>query len=191
MTAAQVREGAPRVGKGAPEVPDAEAAGRRVEAVLDRLAQTGDRAACRAAEELVRALMEFYGAGLSRVLALAGQGGRQAVERLLDDELVSGMLVLHDLHPEGVEARIARALRALPGGPVELVGFDAATGVLRLRTAATGGCGCGGGTEASRQAVEDALACFAAEVTRVELEPASGGPVLLQIGPRPGAAGPS
>jgi Fe-S cluster biogenesis protein NfuA len=170
-------------------VPNAEAAGRRVDAVLDRLAQTGDRAACRAAEELVRALMEFYGAGLARVLALAGQDGPQAVERLLGDELVSGMLVLHDLHPEGVEARIARALRALPGGPVELVGFDPASGVLRLRAASSGGCGCGGGTEASRQVVEDALACFAAEVTRVELEPAGGGPVLLQIGPRPGAAG--
>lgn len=165
---------------------DAEQAGRRVEEVLDRLAATGDRTACAAAEELVRALLDFYGAGLARVVSQARQAGPQAVERLLDDDLVSGMLVLHGLHPEGVEARIGRALGRLPGGPVELLGFDQDTGVLRLRSTATGGCGCQGGQAQDPRAVEDALACFADEVTRVELEPASpaGEPVLLQISSR-------
>ncbi|MFI0720604.1 hypothetical protein [Streptomyces sp. NPDC021224] len=177
-------------------VRDAETAGRRVEDVLDRLAATGDRAACEAAEDLVRTLMDFYGAGLARVLELVRRQGPQAVEQLLGDDLVSGMLVLHDLHPEDLTARITRALGRLPGGPVELTGFDPDTGVLRLRSApASGGCGCSGGApagDAARQAVEDALACFAAEVTRVELEPAGPGePVLLQIGARPGAAGAS
>ncbi|MFI0941396.1 hypothetical protein [Streptomyces sp. NPDC021020] len=178
-------------------VRDAEAAGRRVEDILDRLAATGDRAVCEAAEDLVRTVMDFYGAGLARVLELAGQQGPRAVEGLLGDDLVSGMLVLHDLHPEDLAARIARALGRLPGGPVELAGFDADTGVLRLRAAASsGGCGCSGGAsagdDAGRRAVEDALACFAAEVTRVELEAAGPGePVLLQIGPRPGAVGAS
>ncbi|NUS14874.1 MAG: hypothetical protein HOY69_26350, partial [Streptomyces sp.] len=54
-----------------PAARDAEAAGRRVEDVLDRLAAAGDRAACDAAEDLVRTLMDFYGAGLARVLELA------------------------------------------------------------------------------------------------------------------------
>ncbi|WP_031517105.1 hypothetical protein [Streptomyces sp. NRRL F-5123] len=175
-------------------VRDAEAAGRRVEDVLDRLAATGDRAACEAAEDLVRTLMDFYGAGLARVLELARRQGPRAVEALLGDDLVSGMFVLHDLHPEDLPERIARALGRLPGGPVELAGFDADTGVLRLRAAgSSGGCGCSGGAsagDAGRRAVEDALACFAAEVTRVELEAAGPGePVLLQIGPPPGAAG--
>ncbi|WP_333768886.1 hypothetical protein [Streptomyces sp. IBSBF 2435] len=161
----------------------AEQAGRQVEEILDRLAATGDRAVCGAAEELVRALMDFYGAGLARVLALAGQTGPQALERLLGDELVAGMLVLHGLHPEPVEARIDRALLRLP---VELVGFDAGSGLLRVRSTAEGGCGCPSTDAAARTSVEDALACFAAEVTAVELEPAAkGAPVLLQIAPRP------
>ncbi|MFF8265738.1 hypothetical protein [Streptomyces virginiae] len=98
---------------------DAREAGRRVEEVLDRLAATEDRAACEAAEELVRVLMEFYGAGL---------------------------------------ARIARTLAAAPD-PVELLGFDEATGVLRLRPAAAPtGCGCGpGGAETARRTPEDTL----------------------------------
>jgi Fe-S cluster biogenesis protein NfuA len=170
----------------------AEQAGRRVEEVLDRLAATGDREVCGAAEELVRALMDFYGAGLARVVEVAGQADPQALERLLGDDLVSGMLVLHDLHPEAVEARIDRALRSLPGRPAELVGFDQDSGVLRVRSSSAGGCGCPSTDTAARQSVEDALACFAAEVTRVELEPSGAGePVLLQISPRPAAVGAS
>ena len=53
---------------------DGPQAGRRVEEVLDRLAATGDRAACAAAEELVRVLMEFYGAGLARIAERLGDG---------------------------------------------------------------------------------------------------------------------
>ncbi|MEW1865867.1 hypothetical protein OG896_36505 [Streptomyces sp. NBC_00669] len=175
--------------------PDAELAGRRVEEVLDKLAASGDRAACAAAEELVRALMDFYGAGLARVLALLGQTEPKALERLLRDEPVSAMLVLHDLHPEPLEERIARALAGVPGKPVELVGFDAATGVLRVRAAESGGCGCGGGDDggdALRTSVEDALACFTSEVRAVEVEsPDAAEPVLLQITRRPQAAGAS
>jgi hypothetical protein len=172
--------------------PDAEAAGRRVEEVLDKLAASGDRAACAAAEELVRALMDFYGAGLARVVGLLGQTEPKALERLLRDEPVSAMLVLHDLHPEPLERRIDRALAGLPGKPVELVGFDADTGVLRVRSADAGGCGCGGGggDDAVLTAVQDALACFATEVHAVELESSGGAaePVLLQITRRPQAA---
>ncbi|MFD9336826.1 hypothetical protein ACFWBF_20875 [Streptomyces sp. NPDC060028] len=165
---------------GAPE------AGLRVEAVLDRLAATGDRAAGAAAEELVRALMDFYGAGLARLLEHLGSG---PLAPALDDELVASLLTLHGLHPEDTRTRIGRALRA-SGDPAEVVGFDEATGELRLRSAAGAGCGCGSaGPDAARRSVEDALACFAPEVTRVETEPAGAPPPpLLQIGPRPHTA---
>ena len=174
---------------------DAERAGRRVEEILDRLAASGDREACAAAEELVRTLMEFYGAGLARMLDLLGADpaaapGTAPLDRLLRDELVSGLLVLHDLHPEDVTARITRALDALPGRPVELVAFDEATGTLRVRSVSAGGCGCPSTNAAARQSVEDALSCFAAEVAAVELEPvgADRQPVLLQISTRPPVA---
>ncbi|MFD3467698.1 hypothetical protein ACFWWM_15240 [Streptomyces sp. NPDC058682] len=164
---------------------DGPRAGRRVEEVLDRLAATGDRAACAAAEELVRVLMDFYGAGLARIVEKVGEGPLKAVH---DDELVASLLSLHGLHPEDVHTRIDRALAA-HGEPVEQLGFDADTGVLRLRPAAATGCGCGsgsgGGSDAGRT-LEDTLACFAPEVTSVEREPAAApAPALLQIGTRP------
>ncbi|MER6124182.1 hypothetical protein ABT173_16310 [Streptomyces sp. NPDC001795] len=169
---------------------NAERTGRRIEEVLDRLAATGDPAVSEAAEELVRALMEFYGAGLARLLDLLPPGGPGAA--LLGDELVASLLVLHDLHPEDRDTRIARALNGVRDHDLDVVDFDETTGTLRLRVAASGGCGCGGGATAARQAAEQALACFAPEVTVVEVKPEGGPqePVLLQIGtgPRPAPA---
>ncbi|MFF7637782.1 hypothetical protein ACFZB9_32240 [Kitasatospora sp. NPDC008050] len=149
----------------------AEQVGLRVQQVLDRLAEAGQG---EAAEELVRTLMEFYGAGLARMAALLPA-------EALGDELAAGLLVLHDLHPEDVPTRIGRALAAAPGWAVR--DFDATAGVLTLRRSeddAGGGCGCGAAQDEER--IEQALACFAPEVGTVELAKQ---PVLLQIGPRP------
>jgi hypothetical protein len=166
----------------------AESAGRLVEEVLDRLAGSGDRAACEAAEELVRVLMEFYGAGLARAIELIGRHpdatAGDTLAELLGDELVAGLLVLHGLHPDDVPRRIDRALDRLPH-PVESAGFDAVTGVLRLRLTGSAGCGCAGTREGIEQAARDALACLAPEVTAVELQEAAREPALLQIGAGP------
>lgn len=153
----------------------AEQTGARVQDALDRLTGTGAQAA---AEDLVRELMGFYGEGLAAMVRLLPA---EALEQLLDDPAVAGLLVLHDLHPEDLPTRIARALAAVPEHGVDIDGFDAETGVLRLRRrgGADGGCGCAAAPSAS---VEGALACHAPEVTAVEItEP----PKLLQIGVRP------
>ncbi|MGX1541969.1 hypothetical protein [Streptomyces adustus] len=172
----------------------AEQAGRRVEEVLDRLAAAGDRAAAEAAEELVRSLMDFYGSGLARIVRLlSASGGRgpggDPLAALLGDELVASLLVLHDLHPEDRDARIARAVDSIPEHALEVAGFDEATGTLELRTtAADSGCGCAAGAGSARQAAEDALACFAPEVRAVDIRTAPAGPPLLQIGKGPKSA---
>ncbi|MFF4349738.1 hypothetical protein [Streptomyces sp. NPDC001530] len=173
---------------------DAVRTGRRIEDVLDRLSATGDPAARAAAEELVQALMDFYGAGLARTLhLLSAPADRRPpgdpVAALLGDELVASLLVLHDLHPEDRATRIARALDTVREHDLDVVDFDESTGTLRLRAAAGGGCGCAGGGTTAQQAAEDALACFAPEVTVVEVLPAgtSREPALLQIGTRPGS----
>ncbi|MEE1788220.1 thioredoxin [Streptomyces sp. SP17BM10] len=146
----------------------AEQTGLRIQEALDALAGSGVE---QAGEQLVRDLMEFYGEGLARLVPALSP---PALERMLDDPAVAGLLLLHDLHPENVTARIDRALAALPER-VEVLGFDPGTGTLRLRRTASG-CGC------QEQDVEAVLACHAPEVTAVELERA---PQLLQIGARP------
>ncbi|MCQ4079338.1 hypothetical protein NGB36_01625 [Streptomyces sp. RB6PN25] len=174
---------------------------RRLEEILDRLSETGDPATVAAANELVRVLMDFYGAGLARIVDLiTGHRTRGEDDRLLaevlDDELLAGFLVLHGLHPQDTMTRIARALDATPGRPFETVGFDAESGTLRLRRAvgSGSGCGCQKTAQAAREKAEAALACLAPEVTEVRLdqEDAAGPePVLLQIAsgpPRRGTA---
>ncbi|WP_331767643.1 hypothetical protein [Embleya sp. NBC_00896] len=167
---------------------NAEQTGRRVEEVLERLAESGDQAACAAAEELVRVLMEFYGAGLARLTGLLDASGGD-LRAALDDELVTGLLVLHDLHPHDVDTRIERALKAVTAHPAEVVAFDPDAGTLRLRLAdGGGGCGCASTENAARESIEAALGCFAPEVASLELEkpePRAPEPTLLQIGARP------
>ncbi|MCD0485029.1 hypothetical protein [Streptacidiphilus sp. ASG 303] len=167
----------------------AEAAGRRVEEALDRLAADGGPAAAAAGEDLVRALTGFYGAGLARAVALLSGPDGALPPALLEDDLVSALLVLHDLHPEDTAARVGRALRAARAATaVEVESLDEAEGVLRLAPREGGGCGCPSTAEATRQRIEEALACFAPEVAAVELRPAGRQPALLQIGSRPAGA---
>ncbi|MDH6121630.1 hypothetical protein ABH930_002365 [Kitasatospora sp. GAS204A] len=147
----------------------AEELGVRVQQVLDQLDDAGQR---EAAEELVRTLMDFYGAGLARAAELLPA-------EALGDELVAGLLVLHDLHPQDLGTRIGHALAAVPGWAVQRL--DVERGELTLRqTDEGGGCGCGSAQDGER--VEQLLACFAPELTAVELAKQ---PTLLQIGTRP------
>ncbi|MFE2738432.1 hypothetical protein [Streptomyces sp. NPDC059349] len=169
-----------------------EEAGRRVEEIIDHLTAEGDSEAAGAAEELVRVLMDFYGTGLARMVSLleAPKAKGDPFAALLDDAVVTSLLVLHDLHPEDTSARIARALRSVRSYPVELLSFDDATGTLHLRSAESSGCGCASTAEAGKQEVEAALSCFAPEVTTVEIEGAASSqePPLLQISRPPSGA---
>ncbi|MFI6349145.1 hypothetical protein [Streptomyces sp. NPDC050560] len=167
----------------------AEHTARRVEELLDRVAHQAGPEAAGAAEELVRALMDFYGTGLARMVALLSGRSGSPLAPLLDDEVTAGLLVLHDLHPDDTLGRIGRALRAAGAHQYEVTGFDQDSGVLRL-SAPSGGCGCGGGAPQDvRERAEAALSCFAPEVTRVETaEPGPPPPVLLQIAPGPPGA---
>lgn len=162
----------------------------RVEELLDRLAAQ-DPAAAATAEELVRALMEFYGAGLARAVDLLSGRSGAPLSALLDDELTAGLLVLHDLHPDDLPTRVTRALRAAGAGSLEIVELDEASGrlTLRQREASGHGCGCPSTNASLQQQIEASLSCFAPEITVVEIataDPAEREPALLQIGHRPG-----
>ena len=143
----------------------------RVEELLTRIED--NPAAC----EAVAAVVELYGDALRRLVS-----GVDPAE----DELLSHLLVLHDLHPVAVESRVEEALDEVRpylrshGGDVELVGVE--DGVAKLRLAGT--CnGCPSSSATMRLAVEEAVLKAAPELTRVEAEGASGAkPALLQIG---------
>ncbi len=149
-----------------------QAAGERLEQLLDALG-TGGPLARQRAEELVRVVVDLYGAGLERLLVLAGPDLTEStVDALAADELVSGLLVVHGLHPHGVAERVERALESVRpylrshGGDVQLLGVDG--DVVRLRL--LGHCdGCAGSTATLRSAVQDAVEAAAPEVVRIDV----------------------
>ena len=61
---------------------DLRAVGSRIEELLGRIRSAGDPATAETAEEIVRLVVELYGAGLERTVELAGP---EVLERLVED----------------------------------------------------------------------------------------------------------
>jgi len=173
---------------------DARQVGARVEELLGVLQSEGGSSAAQAAEELVRLLLGLYGDGLSHIVAALhaeGAAGAAILDRLIADPLVESLLLLHDLHPLDVDARIQRALDQVRpylgshAGGVQYLGVTS-EGVARLRL--EGSChGCPSSTVTVQLALKGAIEDAAPEVTDVVVEgmtSAGEGP-LLQIGSRP------
>jgi Fe-S cluster biogenesis protein NfuA/nitrite reductase/ring-hydroxylating ferredoxin subunit len=171
-------------------------AGARIEELLGTLAAGRDRAA---AEELVSVLVELYGEGLGRIVTVLGERQPELLAELADEPALSGLLLLHGLHPLDVEARVSRALDQVRpylgshAGGVEFLGVDD-EGVAHLRLA--GNCnGCPSSTLTVRLAIEGAVQDAAPEVTSIQVEgvtePPPPGQKLLQIStsPPPGWGG--
>jgi len=158
---------------------DPSACGERIELLLEASAAAGPVARERA-EELVRLVVELYGTGLERVLELAHEAGAlddDLLGALAADELVSSLLLVHGLHPYGVEERVERALDGVRpylgshGGDVQLLGVDD-EGVVRLQL--LGSCdGCASSAVTLELAVEDAIRSAAPEIVRIDVEAAA------------------
>ena len=98
------------------------------------------------AKELIQDCMEsvlgFYGAALKRILQVVsedGSEGRKVFRDLIRDDVVKGILLIHDLHPLNLEARLLEALdKVRPylkshGGNVELISLENDVARLRLQ----------------------------------------------------------
>ncbi|MCF6469654.1 hypothetical protein FAF44_14820 [Nonomuraea sp. MG754425] len=129
----------------------------RIEALLE--------AADPAAIELVGELLGLYGEGLARVMDLAGES---LGAELAADELVSHLLLLHDLHPLDLRARVEAAL---PGAEILAV----EDGLVRVRVRASG-CG-----SSAVSAAEQAVRAAAPEADRVEVEVGPGERPMIPV----------
>ena len=62
------------------------------------------------AEQLVREVVDLYGAGLDRLMRMAVDVDPGAGRRFAADDLVASLLLVHGLHPHDVQRRVADAL---------------------------------------------------------------------------------
>jgi Fe-S cluster biogenesis protein NfuA/nitrite reductase/ring-hydroxylating ferredoxin subunit len=146
----------------------------RVESLLDRIPEDP------VYTETLQAIVELYGEALRRV------GERVSFDQLVEDELISHLLLVHGLHPVDVETRTRGALEEVRpylhshGGEVELLAVDGGVARVQLQ----GSCdGCPSSATTMRLAIEEAVLKAAPELSAVEAEGVTAPqPTLLQLG---------
>jgi hypothetical protein len=134
----------------------------RIEELVGGIARIADPAARDAARELMESILELHGAGIERMVELtaeAGEPGEALIRRFAADDLVSALLILHDLHPDDLATRVRRALGRWHGSAELIHEFE---GEVRVRLL-------GGGCEL-RAVVESAVREAAPDAVRIIIE---------------------
>jgi Fe-S cluster biogenesis protein NfuA/nitrite reductase/ring-hydroxylating ferredoxin subunit len=150
-------------------------AGDRIQILLDASAGSGTVVRERT-EQLAGELTELYGAALERMVAIATESAPELVGRFAADELVASLMLVHGLHPHGVDRRIEDALDSVRpylgshGGDVTLLEVvDGAEG-MTVRLQFAGSCkSCPSSAVTLEFAVEDAVRAAAPEITTIEV----------------------
>lgn len=114
--------------------------GRRVQELIAEIEALPDPNARELLQECMQEVLAFYGLGFDRVLEVAKSAtlGQNAYEKLVHDSVVSGLLLIHGLHPVPLETRLREALEKVRpymeshGGNVELLSLDNDAARLRL-----------------------------------------------------------
>lgn len=146
-------------------------AGERIQNLLDA-SSSGGAIARERAEQLVREVTDLYGAVLERLMELSLAADPGLADRFAADDLIASLLLVHGLHPYGVERRVSEALDSVRpylgshGGDVSLLGV--VDGVVRLQF--QGSCkSCPSSSVTLELAVEDAVRAAAPEISSIEV----------------------
>jgi hypothetical protein len=155
----------------------------RVESLLSALARSPDASAQEAAREVLSTVLELHQRGLARLLELVACDGAVRQE-LASDARVSAMLLLHDLHPQPLDERVARTLQVLRAryrGKIDDLDAElTAQGELRVRLRPAASA-CGSTRQALLKDVEDALIAAAPEAASLRVEAIDAEPALIQL----------
>jgi Fe-S cluster biogenesis protein NfuA len=115
---------------------------KRLQDLIEQIQSQPNPAARVLLQECLQSLLAFYGDGLSHILAHiqdAGPNGQEILERLLNDQTVSGLLLVHALHPVTLEKRLRGALEKVRpymqshGGNIELLSLEDDVARIRLQ----------------------------------------------------------
>lgn len=128
-------------GNGETQPADSREMAKRLQDLIEQIQTQPNPAARALLQECLQSLLAFYGDGLSRMLAHihdCGVGGLQVLERLVHDPAVSGLLLIHGLHPVALETRLRGALEKVRpymqshGGNIELLSLENEVARVRL-----------------------------------------------------------
>jgi Fe-S cluster biogenesis protein NfuA/nitrite reductase/ring-hydroxylating ferredoxin subunit len=148
-------------------------------------------------QECLESVLAFYGHGLERILQLvanAGPDGQKIYHDLIHDNVVRGLLIIHDLHPVDIETRLRDALdKVRPylrshGGNVELISLTNDVARLRLQ----GTCkSCASSTVTLELAIRHAIEEACPDLIGFEVEGAPAQSAGATVAPHPQRATPN
>jgi Fe-S cluster biogenesis protein NfuA/nitrite reductase/ring-hydroxylating ferredoxin subunit len=116
--------------------------GERIQKLIERIEALPYPGAKELIQECMEAMLTFYGHGLSRILQVVNEAdseGRKVYRELIHDDVIKGLLLIHDLHPLDLAARLRDALdKVRPylkshGGNVELISLENNVAKLQLQ----------------------------------------------------------
>ncbi len=148
----------------------------QIERLVEQVSVLADEEARTMALDLLQAVMDLHGAGVSRiveVLGESGENGRKSLAKLADDPLVCGLMVLYGVHPIAFEERIRGAIEKVrpqvqkQGGTVELL--DIGNGTVRMSIHSSSN-GCHSSPDALKSMVELTIREAAPEVVEIIAE---------------------
>jgi Fe-S cluster biogenesis protein NfuA len=158
--------------------PDFQQRLKSIEGLVSEIEAAADPSLRTTVRELLELVMVLHGTGLDRMLEVvraASDEGESTVQKLLRDDLVASLLILHGIHPVAFETRVAQAVEKARSrlraheGEVELVSIE--EGAVRLRLHSNGH-GCGSNPQALRELVENAVYQGAPDITSLVIEEA-------------------
>jgi Fe-S cluster biogenesis protein NfuA len=149
---------------------------QRLDGLLQQTEQAVDPVARAQVREIVHLLLSVHGAALARLLECLETDSQSAdpVRAICArDEVVSGLLLLHDLHPLDVEARVHIALDGVRpmlrahGQNLKVMAIDDHSVRLRLQRS---GHTCSSSIATMQQTIEEAIYARAPEITSIEVD---------------------
>ena len=85
----------------------------KIEELVEQVQSIADPAAREVSLQLVQAVMALHQAAIERVMEIAGEEAPGLTAVMGADDLLSRVLVLHGLHPDGFETRLSRSVERL------------------------------------------------------------------------------
>ena len=153
---------------------DGQALLERVEQLTAAIEASADPFVRGTVDELVSAIIELYGEGLTRIVReLAERGEEELLLRLASDGVIGSLMLIHDLYPVPLETRVQEALASVRpymeshGGDVEFLRLEDGVAHLRL----IGHChGCPASAATLELAIKEALDEAAPDLLGLEVE---------------------
>ena len=148
-----------------------------IQELIEEVDALPDGKARKLMQECIQEILTFYGHGLERILRVISNGSsaaaRDIYNDLIEDSFVSGLLLIHDLHPLDLKTRLYRAIEKVKpyidshGGNIEIVSLT--NGVAKLKL--SGSCkGCPSSASTLELGIRQAIEENCPDLSGLEVE---------------------